>query len=43
MLHPDHISISRGQPGKWKEELPEYEAERIAECFKRWLEEHGYA
>ncbi|MGA3283252.1 MAG: hypothetical protein ABSD57_02180 [Verrucomicrobiota bacterium] len=43
MLHPDHISISRGQPGKWKEELPEYEAVRIAECFEQWLEEHGYA
>ncbi|MGD0206460.1 MAG: sulfotransferase domain-containing protein [Verrucomicrobiota bacterium] len=42
MLHPDHISISRGQPGKWKEELPECVAGRIAECFEKWLEEHGY-
>jgi len=41
-LHPDHISASRGEPGRWRDELSEREAVRITEHFRCWLEEHGY-
>jgi len=42
MLHPDHISRSRGQPSAWKRELPEHEAKLVTECFRDWLDAHGY-
>ena len=41
-LHPDHISRSRGMPGKWREELSEMEAQLITETFSEWLKQHNY-
>jgi len=43
LLHHHHISSRHGEPGGWRELLPEDEAGLIAERFREWLVAGGYA
>ena len=42
LLHPGHVSKTRGRSGVWKTELSVAEIDMIHACHKEWLINNGY-
>lgn len=42
LMHPNHISVTEGEPGKWKEMLDQREIDEINARFSDWLSSKGY-
>lgn len=42
LLHPDHVSNSKGAIGVWRSALPRAELSQIEKQFGEWLIAHGY-
>jgi hypothetical protein len=42
LLHPDHISKSRGESGIWRQILDQEESDTVSERYAGWLAKQGY-